>query len=184
MVTGGLFCKEISFSIRYRDGSSWDTAVKLAEPLQDSVEMISYIKERIREYERSHNLAPLFTPQTTNLAVFITSFMTDKVMQYNLFDNRIKKDLVRKVMYKIKDDFDQANIVRKGCELFMPNVMKDAIGFGSVRDMAGNAQGKVKNKHLLEDEALPKPVTWKAKNKVTEPPKDEDVYYDEWPESI
>ena len=179
MVKGELFCKNVFFSIRYRDGTSWDTAVKLAEPLQDALEMISYIKERIGDFERSRNLETIFTPQTTNITVGISSFMNGKVMQYSLFDNRIKKDTVRKVMYQIKDRFDQKNIVRKGCELYTPNVMKDAIGFGSVKDMLMK-DGEVKNKFMLEEEAIPgqpRKVVITPKKQVVPPP-EEEVYHD------
>jgi DNA polymerase-4 len=181
MVKGGLFCKEVSFSVRYRDNTSWDTAIKLADPVQDAMELRSYIKERIADFERSRGLATIFTDKITNLTVGIQSFVNGKVMQYSLFDNRIKKDTVRKVMYQIKEDFDQKNIVRKGCELIIPNVMKDAIGFGSVRDMLAGQDGKVKNKHLLEEDIAVgghehKPV---VRRKVPLPvPKEEEVYSD------
>ena len=185
MVKGELFCKEMFFAIRYKDGTSWDTAIKLAEPLQDAMEMISYIKERIHDFERTRKLDTIFTPLTTNITVGISSFMNGKVMQYSLFDNRIKKDTVRKVMYQIKDHFDQKNIVRKGCELFVPNVMKDAIGFGSVKDMLMK-EGEVKNKFMLEEDAIPgqpKKIIFKRKAEPVQP-KDEDVYYDVTPPDL
>ena len=152
MVKSEMFCREVSFSIRYKDGTSWDTTVKLAEPVQDAMELISYIKERIADYERSHHLQALFNERVTNLTVAIASFMNGRVMQYSLFDNRMKKDTVRKVMYDIKEVYEQNNIVRKGCELIIPNVMKDAVGFGSVKDMIVKKNGEVKNRHLLEED--------------------------------
>jgi len=181
MVKAEIFCKEVAFSIRYKDGTSWDTAIKLAEPLQDALEMISYIKERICDFERSRNLQTVFTPLTTNLTVAISSFMKGNVMQYSLFDNRLKKDTVRKVMYQIKDHFEQKNIVRKGCELFVPNVMKDAMGFGSVKDMLMN-QGEVKNKFMLEEEQDPgQPRKIIIKRKAPPAPvQDEDEVYHEY----
>ena len=183
MVKGELFCKEMFFAIRYKDGTSWDTAIKLVEPLQDAMEMISYIKERIHDFERSRSMDTIFTPLTTNITVGISSFMNGKVMQYSLFDNRIKKDTVRKVMYQIKDHFEQKDIVRKGCELFVPNVMKDAIGFGSVKDMLMK-EGEVKNKFMLEEEAVPgqpKKIIFKRKAEPVQQ-QEEDVYYDIVPE--
>ena len=152
LVKSGMFCKEVQFSIRYKDRTSWDTTVKLADPLQDAMELRSYIRQRIAEYEQSHKIATLLTPTTQNLTVVIQSFVKDQVMQYSLFDNRMKKDMVRKVMYQIKDRFGQKNIVRKGGEMVNPHIMKDAIGFGSVRDMGLNNDGEVKNKYLLEEE--------------------------------
>jgi len=151
LVKSDLFCREITFTIKYSDQTRWDTLIKLAEPIQDAVEMISYIKERVTEFERSRKLDTIFTNKTMNLGVGISSFMKGQVMQYSLFDNRMKKDTVRRVMYQIKDRFEQKNIVRKGCELYIPNVMKDAIGFGSVRDMVVKG-GEVKNKFMLEEE--------------------------------
>ena len=143
--------------------------------------MISYIKERICDFERSRNLQTVFTPLTTNLTVAISSFMKGNVMQYSLFDNRLKKDTVRKVMYQIKDHFEQKNIVRKGCELFVPNVMKDAMGFGSVKDMLMN-QGEVKNKFMLEEEQDPgQPRKIIIKRKAPPAPvQDEDEVYHEY----
>ncbi len=177
MVKAEIFCREMFFAIRYRDGTTWDTAVKLAEPLQDAMEMISYIKKQISDFERARNIETVFTPQTTNLTVGISSFMNGKVMQYSLFDNRLKKDMVRRVMYQIKDRFEQKNIVRKGCELFVPNVMKDAIGFGSVKDMLMK-EGEVKNKFMLEEDEIPgqpKKVVMKRKE-IPVPSPDDDVY--------
>ncbi len=181
MVKAGLFCKEVFFSIRYRDHTNWETSIKLADPVQDAGELRAYIKERIADYERSRGIATLFTEKVTNLTVAIQGFVKDNVMQYSLFDNRLKRDVVRKVMYNIKDYYDQKNIVRKGSELFNPHVMKDAIGFGSVRDMLVK-EGKVKNKHLLEEDARegePRKIVIKKKD-TPPPPKEEEVYTDMW----
>jgi DNA polymerase IV len=178
LVKSNMFCKEISFAIKYKDGTRWDTLIKLVDPLQDAMEMISYIKERMHEYEGSRNLPTLLTPQTMNLGVGIQSFVNGKVMQYSLFDNRIKKDTVRKVMYQIKDSYEQKDIVRKGCELILPNVMKDAIGFGSVKDMLVK-DGEVKNKFLLEEDkpGVRRMATTKRKNEPL-PLSDDEVYYE------
>ncbi len=181
MVKSELFCKELSFSIRYKDGTSWDTAIKLSEPRRDSMEMVSYIKERITDFEQARKLQPLFNEHVTNLTVAIASFMNGKVMQYSLFDNRMKKDTVRKVMYDIKDVYEQNNIVRKGCELIIPNVMKDAVGFGSVKDMIVKQNGEVKNRHLLEED---KPgVRRMAVLKKPEPPRQTEPDYNDIPQN-
>ncbi len=155
MVKGGLFCKEVTFAIRYADNTDWDTTVKLPDPIQDAIELRNYIKERMGVYERTHGLESLLTSKVINLTVAIQSFVKDTVMQYSLFDNRMKKDTVRKVMYQIKDRFEQKDVVRKGSEMFNPNVMKDAVGFGSVRDLGLNKEGNVRNTYLLEEELLP-----------------------------
>jgi DNA polymerase-4 len=84
------------------------------------------------------------------MGVTVGSFVDGKVLQYSLFDNRLKKDLLRKTMYNIKDKYGK-NTVRKGSELFIPDIMKDAIGFGSVKDMLVE-EGVIKNKYLLEED--------------------------------
>lgn len=150
MVKAGLFCREVFFGVKYADQSRWDTVVKLADPLQDAMEMRAYIKERITDHEGSRRIQVL-NEKTTNLTIAIQGFVKDTVMQYSLFDNRIKKDTVRRVVYQIKDMYEQKNIVRKGGEMFSPHVMKDAVGFGSVRDL-GDVKGRIVNKHMLEEE--------------------------------
>jgi DNA polymerase-4 len=180
LVKSGLFCKEVSFAIRYKDGTTWDTAVKLADPLQDAIELRNYIKERMGEYERSRGVV-LLSQKVINLTVAIQSFVKDTVMQYSLFDNRIKRDMLRKVVYQIKDHYDQKNIVRKGSEMLRPHVMKDAVGFGSVRDMGLNKDGEVKNRHMLEEDEVPgapRQIVIKKKVEVVE--KEDLLYYDDW----
>jgi DNA polymerase IV len=151
-VKQGVFCREVSFFIKYKDFTSSDTKIRLAEPVQDGIELRNYIQERIGALQRSKNIDTIFTDKTQSMGVGIQSFVSDKVLQYSLFDNRLKKDIVRKAMYNIKDKYGK-NIVRKGSELFEPHVMKDAIGFGSVRDMVvDEASGEVRNKYMLEEE--------------------------------
>ena len=149
MVKQGVFCKEVSFFIKYNDHTGWDTSVKLADPVQDGIELRNYIQERITEFQRSRGVETVFSNKTQSMGVGIQNFVSDKVMQYSLFDNRMKKDILRKAMYNIKDKYGK-NLVRKGSELFVPDIMKDAIGFGSVKDMVIQDDGEIRNKYLLE----------------------------------
>jgi len=147
-----LFCREVSFFIRYHDGTGWDCKLRLADPVQDGMEIRRYILNQMEEFERSR-ATELFNNKLRSMGVAISGLMSDKVLQYNLFNNRIKHDMVRKVMYKIKDKYGK-NIVRKGSELFDPYVMKDAIGFGSVKDMSSQVSGEILNKYLLEEDEM------------------------------
>jgi len=151
MVKSNIFCRQVSFFIKYKDATGWDTAVKLSDPVQDAMELRSYIKERIIEFERSRNLETVFTNKVLSMGVAIQQFVKGDVLQYSLFDNKIKKDMIRKTMYNIKDRYGK-NTVRKGSELFNPHVMHDAIGFGSVRDMGLGGNGEIRNKYLLEED--------------------------------
>jgi DNA polymerase-4 len=148
MVKQGIFCKEASFFIHYNDHTGWDTKVCLPQPVQDGIELRNYLLERIGNFERARNVETIFSSKVQSMGVGIQHFVSDKVLQYSLFDNRLKRDILRKTMYNIKDKYGK-NLVRKGSELFTPNVLKDAIGFGSVKDMVVK-NGEVKNKYLLE----------------------------------
>jgi DNA polymerase-4 len=150
MVKATVFCKYVSFYIRYHDHTGWDTAIKLADPVQDAMELCSYIRQHVTAFEQSRGIPTLFTQQVRSMGVTVGSFVDGKVLQYSLFDNRLKKDLLRKTMYNIKDKYGK-NTVRKGSELFIPDIMKDAIGFGSVKDMLVE-EGVIKNKYLLEED--------------------------------
>ena len=60
----------------------------------------------------------------------------------------MKHDKLRKVLYGIKDKWGKYT-VRKATELIEPSRMKDAIGFGSVKDLYEG--GGTLNKYLLEE---------------------------------
>lgn len=134
LVKQRVFCKEASFYIKYKDYTSWDTKVRFTDPVQDGMELRSYIMERVTDFEKSRNIETMFNNKTQGMGVTISNFVGFEAMQYSLFENRMAKDKVRIAMYDIKDRFGK-NMVRKACETIQPNEMADAIGFGSVKDM-------------------------------------------------
>ncbi len=150
MVKQDIFCRDASFFIRYRDSTGWDTKVRFQQPVQDGLELRRYLVQQIEMFERSRNTT-MFNKNTQSLGVAIGSFMSGGNLQYSLFDNRMKQDVVRKAMYNIKDKYGR-NIVRKGVEMLDPYVMKDAIGFGSVKDMGNGIDGEIVNKYMLEED--------------------------------
>lgn len=154
LVKQDVFCKEISFWIRYKDYTNWETHVRFTYPLQDAMEMRQYIMNKVHEFEKAHHLDTLFTDKTQNIGIAIRNFVKAAYVSYTLFDNRMQQDKLRKVIYTIKDRFGR-DIVRKATETIAPNEMKDAIGFGSVKDMYtadGKFENNIVNKYLLEEE--------------------------------
>lgn len=156
MVKQGVFCKEASFFIRYKDFTSWDTNVRFTFPVQDATDLRQYLQEKIVSFEQAHNVS-MFNLQTQGIGVIISKFIKAEHVSYTLFDNKIRQDKLRLVMYSIKDRFGR-DIVRKASETVAPNEMTDAIGFGSVKDMYGNhvdtngnTYKEVINKYLLEE---------------------------------
>ena len=55
-------------------------------------------------------------------------------MQYELFSKDVSKNYLRKTMYDIKDKYGK-DIIMRAIELKDENVLKDVIGFGSVKDL-------------------------------------------------
>jgi len=149
MVKQEVFCKDASFFVRYKTHTSWDVAIRFAQPIQDAMELRSYIKERIQEFETTNPTYPILNDKVLQMGVAIQNFVTDQALQYSLFDNRIRHDVLRKAMYNIKDRYGK-NIVRKASELYEPHVMKDAIGFGSVKDLY--VEGDCLNQYALEED--------------------------------
>lgn len=148
LVKQKVFCRGLSFHLRYKDFTSWDARIQFQNPVQDAMEMRRYIMDRMQAYERAHGLPTLLHNQTANIGVTVHDFISDAAVQYSLFDNRISQDKLRMVMYGIKDKYGK-NSVRKASETIHPYAMKDAIGFGSVKDLY---EGDHFNKYLLEED--------------------------------
>lgn len=147
MVKQEVCCREIQFKIKYNDGTKWKINIKLATPSQDAMEIRSYILQKMNDFE-IQSKQRLFNNKTQQMVVAIASFLELSHVQYGLFDNRMRRDKVRKAMYNIKDDFGK-NSVRKASETIQHNVMTDAIGFGSVKDLY---TGGHFNHYLLEED--------------------------------
>jgi len=149
LVKKKFFCRESVFVISYRDGSSWKTHLHFEYPLQDATELKEYIFQKIEEYEKATNIHSLLNTHIQSINVAIYNFISQDIVQYNLFDNRIHKDVLRKAMYAMKDKYGK-NIVRKASEIIELGVLKDAIGFGSVKDL-NVIEGEELNNFLLEE---------------------------------
>lgn len=152
LVKQEVFCGSLSFFIKYKDYTSWDIRIRFAQPVQDAIEMRSYILDRMHEFERTHNLPTMFHDQTRSIGVAVYDFITN--IQYSLFDNRLMQDKLRKVMYGIKDKYGK-NSVRKAAETIEPKAMRDAIGFGSVKDLYDDREDGTAghfNQFLMEDD--------------------------------
>ncbi|MCH5600121.1 DinB/UmuC family translesion DNA polymerase [Niabella ginsengisoli] len=150
LVKQDAFCREISFYASYYDAPEWKTSIKLLHPVQDGIEMLNHIKHRFNEHEKYHTLK-ILRKDISSMGVVIGDFILAKDVQYSLFDNKIQMDKLRKVMYHIKDQYGK-NTIRKASETIEAGQMKDAIGFGSVKDLYQNEKNAGYNKFLLEED--------------------------------
>lgn len=152
MVKQKAFCKEINFYVRYHDMPGWDVKIHLNQPTQDALEMRQYIKQRMQAFEKERGFI-LFNNKVQGMGVSIANFVKGERIQYGLFDNKINQDKARAVLYEIKDKYNK-NIVRKASETVSAHEMRDAIGFGSVKDLyVGTDPTRQTNQYLLEDDS-------------------------------
>lgn len=149
LVKQGVFCKMLSFHASYYSKPSWKAVIKLNEPLQDAMEMLHHIQARIKDYEKQC-AAKIMISDMSSMGVLVGDLINKKEYQYSLFDNRMQKDLLRTTIYTLKDKYGK-NMVRKASETIEAGQMKDAIGFGSVKDMYQSDDVGF-NKFLLEDD--------------------------------
>lgn len=152
MVKQGVFCRSIHFFTKYYNRAGWEIVIPLNQPLQDAMEMMQYITLQTTTYEKQHHLN-LFSTDIQRMGVVVSSFVKDTHLQYSLFDNTLQKNLLRKTVYQIKDRFGK-NSVRKASEVLQTGTMRDAIGFGSVKDLYKHDIELENgfNKYLLEED--------------------------------
>ena len=150
MVKQSVFCKQATFTVGYKNRGDWKAIFHFANPLQDAIEFRSYIMRRITEYQCACPSSPVLTKDVLSINITVQDFVPEEIIQYNLFDNRIQQDKLRKTMYLIKNKYGK-NSVRKACETIEQDVMKDAIGFGSVKELSADDNGDGLNNFLLEE---------------------------------
>lgn len=134
MVNNNVFAKDFFMSIRYEDGFRWDDKVIHQRPMQDGVELYEVVKSKMNKFQETHQCEPLINTNIISMCVGVTDFISDELIQYNLFENNVKKDKLRKIVYGIKDKYG-SNKIMKAVELREYDIMKDVIGFGSVKDL-------------------------------------------------
>lgn len=134
MIHNSVFAKDFFMTIKYEDGYRWDDKVIHQRPIQDGIELYEIVKSRMKKFQEMHQCEPLLNTNITSMGVGVTDFIPDEMIQYNMFENNIKKDKLRKVVYNLKDKYG-SNKIMKAVELRENDIMKDVIGFGSVKDL-------------------------------------------------
>lgn len=155
LVKQKVFCRQASFYIKYRNNTAWDTRVRFPDAVQDALEIREYLVHNIEKFEREHRSGRLFNNEVRSIGIAIMDFLKENEVSYGLFDNRMKQDQLRKVMYNIKDQYGKYK-VRRASETVHKSHLKDAIGFGSVKDLYAefSEEGEEKrqlNQFLLEE---------------------------------
>lgn len=134
MVKDGVFCNEISFYSKYENGFIWKDHIITDKPLQDGMEIMHLIQNHMEAFSKRERCEPLINHQMKQMCVTVQRLIYRDMIQYEMFSKDVSKDYLRKIVYDIKDKHGRDMIMR-AIELKDENVMKDVIGFGSVKDM-------------------------------------------------
>ncbi|WDF53467.1 DNA polymerase Y family protein [Mucilaginibacter sp. KACC 22063] len=134
MVRHKFYCKAIGFSLHYVNGDRWEDGFRITTPVQDAISLMNMIKLRISQFEEKTKSAPVFNNQISSIRIAVTDFIENGHMLYSLFEDMDQKETARKTMHAIKDRFGYNKIMR-AVEMTDNTVIKDVIGFGSVKDL-------------------------------------------------
>ncbi|HEY9002626.1 MAG TPA: DNA polymerase IV [Mucilaginibacter sp.] len=134
MVNHKFYCKAIAFTAVYEDGSRWDDGFSITIPVQDAISLMRMIRLRVEKFEQASGSDPVFNTSITQMRVAVTNFVNNGNMLYSLFDDMDRKETALKTMHEIKDKFGSDKLVR-AVEMTDGKVIKDVIGFGSVKDL-------------------------------------------------
>ncbi len=135
MMMQEVFCHSLGFSCWYEDGHGWEDHVKSSIPVQGGEDLLNIIRRRIREYEESLNGERIINNDITRMIVWTSGFVREGLQQYSMFENYSKQDKLRRAVYNVRDKFGFEKI-KSAAELIDRPVMKDVIGFGSIKDLS------------------------------------------------
>jgi DNA polymerase-4 len=134
MVHHKFYCKSVGFTARYVDGTRWDDAFTITIPVQDAVSLMRMIRIRIAKFEQATGSSAVLNTQISQMRVAVTNFVNNGNMLYSLFDDIDRKETALKTMHEIKNKFGSDKLIR-AVEMTDGKVIKDVIGFGSVKDL-------------------------------------------------
>lgn len=133
MVKQEVYCKEFSMFTKYENGSSWADKIHSEKPIQDGMEIVNLLKLRMKKFEKSHHSESIINNQLTSMGITVSDFISSELLNLNLFEDTIKTNNLRKVVYDIKNKFGKDKVM-KAAEMGDEQILKDVIGFGSIKD--------------------------------------------------
>jgi DNA polymerase-4 len=134
MVSHKFYCKSVGFTARYEDGTRWDDVFTISVPIQDAISLMQMIRRRVDKFEKLTGTGPIFNTQINSMRVGVTNFVNNGNMLYSLFEDMEQKETALKTMHEIKNKFGSDKLIR-AIEMTDGKVIKDVIGFGSVKDL-------------------------------------------------
>lgn len=134
MVGHNFYCHSAGFCITYTNGTRWEDGFRLGIPVQDGIALMRMFEKRIAEFERQRPGLKVFDSEISSMRAAVGDFMNNDGMNYSLFDDIDQQEKARKTLYSIKKAFGSEKLMRAS-EVHDGHVVKDVIGFGSVKDL-------------------------------------------------
>lgn len=134
MVKDNVFCNEISFHARYENGFVWKDHIITAKPVQDGIEIMKLIRNHMERYSEREKCGSLINSLLVQMGVSVQRLVHKDIVQFELFGRDVSKDYLRKTVYDIKNRYG-SDMLMRAIELKDEKVLKDVIGFGSVKDL-------------------------------------------------
>ncbi len=135
MMAQEVFCHSLGISFSYEDGSGWQDHMHSSIPIQGGEDLRQIFLSRIREVEMSLKGERIVNNELTRMSIWVSEFVKEGLQQYSMFENYAHKDKLRRTMYNVRDKFGFEKI-QSAAELLDKPVMKDVIGFGSIKDLS------------------------------------------------
>jgi DNA polymerase-4 len=137
MVRNEVFCREITFITGYEEANPYKDHIVMNKPVQDGMEILSIIVNRMKKFQQQQNSGSIINTGLTMMSVVVNNFVADDALQYHLFENNVQKNQLRKLIYDVKQKHGLDKLM-KAAELSNSTILRDAIGFGSVKDLHGD----------------------------------------------
>ncbi len=141
MMTQKVFCHSLGFSFSYENGYGWEDRVNTETPLQGGEDLRQIILARMKVFETKLNGERILNNDVTRMSIWTSGFVQEGLQQYSMFENRAKEDKLRRTVYNVRDKFGFEKI-QSAAELLDKPVMKDVIGFGSIKDLSDDVYAK------------------------------------------
>lgn len=133
MVKQQVYTTYIDVFTKYTSGMGWKDRIKTETPIQSGSELIRLVKLRMKKFEQSRHSEPIINHELSAMGITVSRFVHAEMINLNLFEDTVKDKNLRTVVYDIKNRFGKDKLM-KAAEVGDEKVLKDVIGFGSIKD--------------------------------------------------
>ncbi|MCL6523968.1 MAG: hypothetical protein K6T34_04820 [Thermoflavifilum sp.] len=142
MVGQEVCCREVAITLTYAYEHRWHQRIRLPRPVQEGTLLLQAIRQRMQQFMEKHQTDPLLNDAITAMGVTVSDFIPAELVPLSLFEDSVSQRNLLRAVYDIKDRFGPDKLL-KAVELTEHPPMKDAIGFGSVKDLHRHCQDTI-----------------------------------------